>query len=54
MAENPTITRAEIAEILGIHKSSVQRRLETLVKEGRIRHVGPTNGGYWEVINHSS
>ena len=54
LAENPTITRAEIAEILGIHKSSVQRRLETLVKEGRIRHVGPTNGGYWEVINHSS
>lgn len=54
LAENPTITRAEIAEILGIHKSSVQRRLETLVKEGRIRHVGPTNGGYWAVINHSS
>lgn len=54
LAENPTITRAEIAEILGIHKSSVQRRLETLVKKGRIRHVGPTNGGYWEVINHSS
>ena len=46
------ITRTEIAEKLGLHESSVQRRLETLVKEGRIRHVGPTNGGYWEIISH--
>ena len=51
--ENPIITRVEIAEHLGIHESSVQRRLEALVKEGKLRHNGPTNGGSWEVINHS-
>ena len=54
LAENPTITRVEIAEKLSIHKSSVQRRLEALVKEGYIRHIGPTNGGSWEVINQLS
>ena len=35
-----------------LHESSVQRRLEALVKEGKLRHIGPTNGGSWEVINH--
>ena len=54
LAENPTITRSELAEILNLHESSVQRRLKALIKDGRIRHVGPTNGGFWEVINHSS
>ncbi len=48
------ITRAELSKELDLHESSVQRRLEALVKEGRIRHIGPTNGGSWEVINKSS
>lgn len=50
IAEKPTITRAEIAKAMGLHTSSVQRRLEALVKEGRIRHIGPSNGGYWEIV----
>lgn len=48
--ENPTITRVELAEKMELHESSVQRRLEALVKEGKLRHLGPTNGGIWEVI----
>ena len=47
---NPTITRAELSKELGLHESSVQRRLDALVKEGHIRHIGPTNGGTWDVI----
>ena len=47
---NPTITRAELSKELGLHESSIQRRLDALVKEGRIRHIGPTNGGTWEVL----
>lgn len=47
---NPTITRAELSKELGLHESSVQRRLDALVKEERIRHIGPTNGGTWEVL----
>ncbi len=42
-----------LSALLNITKSSVQRRLEALVKEGKLRHIGPTNGGSWEVINHS-
>lgn len=48
--ENPTITRVELAEKMELHESSVQRRLEALVKDGKLRHLGPTNGGLWEVI----
>ena len=46
---NPQITRVELSVQLGLHESSVQRRLDALVKEGRLRHIGPTNGGAWEV-----
>ncbi len=40
-----------LGQLLNITKSSVQRRLNALVKEGRIRHEGPTNGGSWILTN---
>ncbi len=49
--ENPSITMDALSDLLYITKSSVQRRMKALVKEGRIRHIGPTKGGYWEVID---
>lgn len=51
MRDNPSISRAEIALALGIHESSVKRRLESLISNGRIRRVGPDKGGHWEVID---
>lgn len=51
--KNSGISMDEISRTLSITKSSVQRRLEALVKEGCIRHIGPTNGGHWEVTNNS-
>lgn len=50
LKKRPTISRADLAEVLGLHESSVKRRLEALVKENRIKRVGPDNGGLWEVI----
>ncbi len=50
LRETPTLSMDALADILKITKSSVQRRLDSLVKEGRLRHVGPTNGGTWEII----
>ncbi|WP_353739240.1 winged helix-turn-helix transcriptional regulator [Muribaculum intestinale] len=54
LVENPMITRTEIEKTSAIHVSSVQRRLDALVKDGRIRNVGLPNGSSWEVMNHSS
>ncbi|MDE6083441.1 MAG: winged helix-turn-helix transcriptional regulator, partial [Muribaculaceae bacterium] len=48
--ENPLITMDALSDLLKITKSSVQRRLDALVKDGRLRHIGPTNGGSWEAI----
>ena len=47
---NPTITRAELSKELDLHESSVQRHLDALVKEERIRQIGPTNGGTLEIL----
>ncbi|ROT01788.1 winged helix-turn-helix transcriptional regulator [Muribaculaceae bacterium Isolate-084 (Janvier)] len=48
--ENPLITMDALSDLLKITKSSVQRRLEALVKDGKLRHIGPTKGGSWEVL----
>lgn len=47
--ENPYIQRKELVRYLGIHESSVKRRLDSLQEKGIIKHVGPNKGGYWEV-----
>ncbi len=47
---NPQITRAEIAKVIGLHDSSVKRRLESLITDRLIRRVGSTKGGYWETL----
>ena len=47
---NPKITRSEISKRLGLHDSSVKRRLEGLISEGLIRRIGSTKAGHWEVL----
>lgn len=47
--ENPYIQRKELVRYLGIHESSVKRRLDSLQEKGIIKHVGPNKGGYWEI-----
>ena len=45
--ENPYIQRKELVRRLGIHESSVKRRLASLQEKGTIRHIGPNKGGYY-------
>lgn len=47
---NPNITRSEISKRLGLHDSSVKRRLERLISEGLLQRVGSTKAGHWEVL----
>ena len=46
---NPYISRKEISGRVGLHESSVKRRLVSLQEKGAIKRVGPDKGGYWEV-----
>ena len=48
--EYPSISRLELAKRLGLHDSTIKRRLESLVADGYIKRIGADKGGYWEVI----
>ena len=54
VAENVVDTKAENANTLAMKLSvtprTIQRDLAKLQKKGKIVHVGPDNGGHWEVI----
>ena len=50
LAANPDASRRGIAEQLGETEDSVRHQLKKLKATGRIRHVGPSRGGHWEVV----
>ena len=50
LAANPDLTLVEIAKVIDKSLSAVARASAKLVKEGRLRYVGPTKGGHWEVL----
>ena len=50
MRKNPSISRREIAKILGKSESTIYKHIVNLTHKGIIRHVGPDFGGHWEVI----
>jgi ATP-dependent DNA helicase RecG len=47
----PDIAMKDLATLSGTTLYSVRHHLESLKAAGRIRHVGPTKGGYWEVLD---
>ncbi|CBL44291.1 hypothetical protein HDN1F_07080 [gamma proteobacterium HdN1] len=46
----PASTAKDLAQRVGITEKGVRYHIEQLKKQGKLRHVGPTKGGYWEVI----
>jgi predicted HTH transcriptional regulator len=50
MLNNPQITTVIIAVQLGISKRAVIKHTNKLQENGKLRRVGATNGGYWEVV----
>ena len=46
----PSLTRKLLAQRLGISEDGVKYHLNKLKAAGKIRHVGPTKGGRWEVV----
>ena len=47
----PDINMNELAQLSGATLYSVRHHLESLKAAGRIRHVGPSKGGRWEVLD---
>ena len=49
MMEDPYISRADLAKIIGISETSVYRNIE-MMRGKYLRRVGPDKGGFWEII----
>ena len=47
---NPQLTLSEMAVLLDKSLSAIERATAKLVKEGKLRFVGPKKGGRWEVL----
>jgi ATP-dependent DNA helicase RecG len=49
MVEDPYISRADLANNIGISETSIYRNIEAM-RGKYLRRVGPDKGGFWEII----
>ena len=50
IAQNATVTTAELADIVGISDKGVEWQIKQLKAKGIIRRVAGANGGHWEIV----
>jgi len=50
LTATPSMTLAEVAAEIGKTRRAIELATAKLVKEGRLKYVGPKKGGHWEVI----
>ena len=48
--KHPFTTREQLAKVIGITPDGIKKQLDKMKKANRIKHVGPTKGGHWEII----
>ncbi len=51
LRQQPESSVRALAETSGMSEASVRHHLRRLQAANRLRHVGPTKGGHWEVID---
>lgn len=51
LKEDPTQTREVLAQKIGKTVRTIQRALDKLSKEGKIKRIGSNKAGYWEIMN---
>ncbi|MYC12684.1 MAG: winged helix-turn-helix transcriptional regulator [Gemmatimonadetes bacterium] len=50
MADNPSITTAELANQLEITAKGIEWQISKLKRMGVLERVGPARGGHWKVV----
>ncbi len=50
IAENPRISKREMAERIGISTTAIDKNIATLKNKNYLRRVGQDKSGYWEVL----
>jgi ATP-dependent DNA helicase RecG len=51
VSSNHDITIAELAQTIGVTSRTIERNINTLQSQGRLKRVGPDKGGHWDIIN---
>lgn len=50
LAATPSMILAEVTAEIGKTPRAIEMPASKLVKEGRLKYVGPQKGGHWDVI----
>lgn len=50
LADNPKITREEMAKILGISINGVKQHILNLKRDGKLKRIGGRKIGHWEIV----
>lgn len=50
MLANPSVSKTELAKLLGISATAVDKNISVLKRKALVRRVGPGTGGHWEVV----
>lgn len=50
IADNPKISKKEMAKSIGISVTAIDKNISTLRKKGVINRVGGDKGGSWQII----
>ena len=50
LVSNPTASAHELSIAVNLTVKGIEKNLRALRESGRLRHVGPTKGGHWEVL----
>ena len=48
---NHSIAREEMAKALNLTIDGIDWNIRKLIKEGKLKRIGPDRGGYWEVVD---
>ena len=50
MLANPSVSKTELAKLLGISSTAIDKNISALKRKALVRRVGPGTGGHWQVI----
>lgn len=50
IGKNPSISKKEMAESIGISTTAIDKNIASLKKKGILKRVGPDRGGHWEIL----
>lgn len=50
LASEPTISRKELSQVLGISPSAIQKHIQKLKENGTLIGIGGAKGGWWKVV----